>query len=46
MRQNQDLRTISAVAALLAIPTLIAGFYWINFKDLRPIQTPLAGSWS
>lgn len=33
-RQNKDMRTISAFAALLALPTLIAGFYGMNFKTL------------
>lgn len=33
-RQNQDMRTISAYAALLAIPTVIAGIYGMNFKNL------------
>ncbi|QAY73616.1 hypothetical protein ET445_09955 [Agromyces protaetiae] len=33
-RQNQDMRTISAFAALLAIPTVIAGVYGMNFKNL------------
>ena len=33
-RQNQDMRTISAYAALLAIPTVIAGFYGMNFKEM------------
>lgn len=33
-RQNQDMRTISAVAALLAVPTVVAGFYGMNFDNL------------
>lgn len=33
-RQNKDMRTISAFAALLAIPTVIAGIYGMNFKNL------------
>ncbi|PII84758.1 hypothetical protein BMH32_13340 [Leucobacter sp. OLJS4] len=37
-RQNQDMRTISAVAALLAIPTVIAGIYGMNFKNLPLVQ--------
>ncbi len=37
-RQNQDMRTISAFAALLAIPTVIAGVYGMNFKTLPPFQ--------
>ena len=37
-RQNQDMRTISAFAALLAVPTLIAGLYGMNFKNLPLMQ--------
>lgn len=37
-RQNQDMRTISAFAALLALPTLIAGVYGMNFDNLPPFE--------
>ncbi|RXZ46604.1 hypothetical protein ESP57_17145 [Agromyces fucosus] len=37
-RQNQDMRTISAFAALLAIPTVAAGLYGMNFKNLPLIK--------
>lgn len=37
-RQNQDMRTISAFAALLAIPTLLAGVYGMNFKNIPLVQ--------
>lgn len=37
-RQNQDMRTISAYAALLAIPTVIAGVYGMNFKNLPMLE--------
>ena len=37
-RQNQDMRTISAFAALLALPTLIAGLYGMNFKNIPLVQ--------
>ncbi|MFD1574804.1 CorA family divalent cation transporter [Agromyces cerinus subsp. nitratus] len=37
-RQNKNMRTISAFAALLAIPTLIAGVYGMNFKNLPLVQ--------
>lgn len=33
-RQNKDMRTISAFAALLALPTVIASFYGMNFPNL------------
>lgn len=37
-RQNKDMRTISAVAAMLAVPTLVAGFYGMNFKNIPLVQ--------
>ena len=37
-RQNQDMRTISAFAALLAVPTLIAGLYGMNFENIPLVQ--------
>lgn len=37
-RQNKDMRTISAFAALLALPTLIAGIYGMNFKNIPLVQ--------
>ncbi|MFC7625230.1 CorA family divalent cation transporter [Microlunatus sp. GCM10028923] len=38
-RQNQDMRTISALAALFAIPTLIAGLYGMNFQNLPLVES-------
>ena len=37
-RQNKDMRTISSFAALLALPTLIAGLYGMNFKNIPLVQ--------
>ncbi len=37
-RQNKDMRTISAFAALLALPTLIAGLYGMNFQNIPLVQ--------
>ena len=37
-RQNKDMRTISAFAALLALPTLVAGIYGMNFKNIPLVQ--------
>ena len=37
-RQNKDMRTISAFAALLALPTLIAGLYGMNFENIPFVQ--------
>lgn len=42
-RQNQDMRTISAFAALLALPTVIASFYGMNFTDLPFLD--VSGGW-
>jgi len=38
-RQNRDMRTIAAVAALLALPTVVAGLYGMNFKDMPLLHT-------
>ncbi|GAA1447760.1 CorA family divalent cation transporter [Leifsonia poae] len=38
--QNSDSRTISAFAALLAIPAVVAGIYGMNFKDLPATNWP------
>ena len=37
-QQGSDSRTIAAIAALLAIPTVISGIYGMNFADLPLIQ--------
>ncbi len=37
-RQNVDTRKISAFAALLAIPAVIAGLYGMNFKNLPGVN--------
>lgn len=34
MQQNADMRKISAWAAMLAVPTLIAGIYGMNFTNM------------
>ncbi|MFF1875805.1 CorA family divalent cation transporter, partial [Kitasatospora herbaricolor] len=38
--QNSDSRTISAFAALLAIPAVVAGICGMNFKDLPATNWP------
>jgi magnesium transporter len=38
VRQNEDMRKISAWAAILAIPTLIAGIYGMNFKNMPELH--------
>ncbi|GAA3193984.1 magnesium and cobalt transport protein CorA [Actinocorallia longicatena] len=37
-QQNEDVRKISAYAALLAIPTLIAGIYGMNFEHMPELS--------
>jgi magnesium transporter len=34
VRQNEDMRKISAWAAIVAVPTMIAGIYGMNFKHM------------
>ena len=34
VRQNEDVRKISAVVAILAVPTMIAGIYGMNFEHM------------
>ena len=34
MRQNEDMRRISAWVAILAVPTMIAGIYGMNFDHM------------
>jgi magnesium transporter len=34
VRQNEDVRRISAIVAMLAVPTMIAGIYGMNFEHM------------
>src|SRR5918999_309756 len=34
VRQNEDVRRISAIVAILAVPTMIAGLYGMNFEHM------------
>jgi magnesium transporter len=34
VRQNKDVRTISAIVAILAVPTALAGIYGMNFEHM------------
>ena len=34
VRQNEDMRKISAWAAIIAVPTVIAGIYGMNFEHM------------
>ena len=38
LRQNEDMRKISAWAAILAFPTAIAGIYGMNFRHMPEIE--------
>lgn len=41
MQQNEDMRKISAWAAILAIPTMVAGIYGMNFKHMPELSWTL-----
>jgi magnesium transporter len=38
IRQNEDVRKISAWAAILAVPTMIAGIYGMNFEHMPELN--------
>lgn len=38
MQQNQDMRKISAWAAMAAVPTAIAGIYGMNFEHMPELS--------
>jgi magnesium transporter len=38
VRQNEEMRKISAWAAILAVPTLIAGIYGMNFQNMPELK--------
>jgi magnesium transporter len=38
VRQNEEMRKISAWAAILAVPTLIAGVYGMNFQNMPELD--------
>jgi magnesium transporter len=38
VRQNEEMRKISAWAAILAVPTLIAGIYGMNFRNMPELH--------
>ena len=38
VRQNQDVRKISAIVAILAVPTAIAGIYGMNFEHMPELN--------
>jgi magnesium transporter len=38
VRQNEDMRKISAWVAILAVPTMIAGIYGMNFEEMPELH--------
>jgi magnesium transporter len=40
IRQNADMRKISSWAAILAVPTMIAGIYGMNFQFMPELKAP------
>ena len=40
MRQNEVVRTISACAALIAVPTFMASIWGMNFVDMPELDEP------
>ena len=39
LRQNEDMRRISAWVAIVAVPTMIAGIYGMNFEHMPELQS-------
>lgn len=44
VQQNDDMRKIASYAAIITVPTMIAGVYGMNFTHL-PFLTSLVGMW-
>ncbi len=40
VQQNDDMRKISAWAAMAAVPTMIAGVYGMNFSHMPELREP------
>jgi magnesium transporter len=40
MQQNDDMRKMAAWAAILAVPTMVAAIYGMNFKDMPELNWP------
>ena len=41
VRQNEDMRRISAWVAIIAVPTMIAGIYGMNFEHMPELSWEL-----
>ena len=46
MQQNDDMRKISAGAALLLLPTLIAGVYGMNYDHMPELHWQFGYLWA
>ena len=46
VQQNEDMRKISAVAALVVVPTLIAGIYGMNFEHMPELRWTFGYVWA
>jgi magnesium transporter len=46
VQQNEDMRKISAGAALVVVPTLIAGIYGMNFDRMPELHWDLGYGWA
>jgi magnesium transporter len=42
VRQNEIMKRLAAYAALVAVPTMVAGLYGMNFRDLPGVESSLA----
>ncbi len=40
MQQNNDMRKITSYAALITVPTMIAGIYGMNFEHMPELRSP------
>jgi magnesium transporter len=38
VKQNEDMRKISAWVAIISVPTMVAGFYGMNFKHMPELN--------
>ena len=46
VQQNEDMRKISAGAALVVVPTLIAGIYGMNFEHMPELHWTFGYAWA
>ena len=46
LRQNEDMRKISAYAAILAVCTTVAGVYGMNFENMPELEWDLGYPWA